>query len=148
MNLRFAKLAALTCLAAGLAFPQAAGRGAARPQALGALRQQVLKNLDLTDAQKAQVKTIMQQAKSAAQPLQTQVQAIRQAFQAAIKGDASQISNLSVRAGQIDGQLMAIRGQAQAGIYSLLTPEQKAKLERMEQRLRQMQKRRNAAAGN
>ena len=150
MNHRFLKLAALSCLTAGLACPQAARPGAAalRPQALGALRPQVLRNLNLTDAQKAQVKTIMQQTKAAAQPLQTQLQATRQAFQAAVRGDASQISNIAAKAGQMQGQLMAIRGQAQAQIYSLLTPEQKTRLDRMEQRLRRQMQQRRPAAGN
>ncbi len=163
MNPRFAKITALGCLAAGLAFAQAArpGRAAARPvraalrqAAAGAIRQRMLQNLNLTADQKAQAKSIMQQARTQAQPMRTQLQDTRKTLATAVKSDPGQITNLSAKAGQIQGQLLAIREQATAQIYALLTPDQKTRFDQMEQRLRQrIEKRRStgqpaAAPGN
>ncbi len=145
MSYRFTKLALLGCLAAATVFAQAARPGAApgRPLAQGALRQRILRNLDLTAGQKAQAKTILQQAKTAAAPVRTQLQQTRKALETAIKTDPNQIASLSAQAGQSQGQLLAIRGQAMAQIYALLTPDQKTKLDQVEQRRRQrMQQRR------
>lgn len=136
MNHRFTKFAGLGCLAAGVVFAQAGGGGGAagRPLAPGGLQQRVLRNLDLNAGQKAQAKTIMQQANAAARPVRTQLQDARKALEAAVRNDPNQIQSLAAQAGQIQGQLLAIREQAMAQIYALLTPDQKTKLDQMEQR--------------
>jgi protein CpxP len=146
MNYRVSKMAALGCLAAGMAFAQAAGPGQARrnPLGSGAIRQRLLNNLDLTADQKAQVKNITQQARTQAQPDQRQLQQTRKALEAAVKSNSAQIPSLSATAGQLQGRLLAVREQAMAQVYALLTPDQKTKLDRMEQRLRQRTGRRGS----
>jgi len=153
MTHRFTKLAAFGCLAAGVAFAQTVGASGAarRPAAQGALRQRIMKNLDLSTGQKAQAKTIFEQAKAAAVPVRTQLQEARQALQAAVKANSNQIPALSAKTGEIQGQLLTIRNQAIAQIYALLTPDQKTKLDQIQEKLqRRLQQRRPAgqAAGN
>jgi len=139
MTHRFTKLAAFGCLAAGVAFAQTVGASGAarRPAAQGALRQRIMKNLDLSTGQKAQAKTIFEQAKAAAQPFRAQLQEARQALQAAVKADSGQIPTLSARAGEIQGQILTIRNQAMAQIYGLLSADQKTKLDQMQEKLQQ-----------
>ena len=104
-------LALVAALAAGAVLAQTAQRGPARGRpGLGAnLRQRVIKILNLTDAQKAQAKTIFQAARTANAPIRTQLQGIRQQMATAIKSTngAAQIQTLAGQAGVLQGQLMA-----------------------------------------
>ena len=131
----------VAALAAGAVLAQTAQRGPARGRpGLGAnLRQRVIKNLNLTDAQKAQAKTIFQQAKQTAAPFQAKLKQDRQDMVAAVKSnDASKIQGLSSDAGTLQGQLMAIRVTAMAQFYAILTPEQQTKLDQMQGKIEQL----------
>jgi Spy/CpxP family protein refolding chaperone len=122
-----------------MAFAQAGRPGAAalRAQAQAAPWQRMLGNLDLTAEQKAQIKTIMQRARTAVEPLQTQLQQTRMSLQTAVRTDPGQITYLAGNAGQLQGQIMGIRQLAMSHVYALLTLDQQTKLDKMEQRLRQ-----------
>jgi Spy/CpxP family protein refolding chaperone len=85
--------------------------------------------LNLTDAQKAQMKSIFHEARQQAAPFRDQLRQTRKSLRAAIKADnTDQIRQLSVTEGTELGQLMAIRASARANMYKMLTPEQQKKL--------------------
>ena len=85
--------------------------------------------LNLTDAQKTQMKSIFQAARQSAAPVRQQLQQTRQSLQAAVKaGDSNQIQQLSATEGTEMGQLTAIRASARAQMFKMLTPEQQQKL--------------------
>ena len=93
-----------------------------------------MSELNLTDAQKTQAKSIFQDARQSAQPVRQQLMQTRQALRAAVKSnDATQIQQLSATEGNEMGQLASIRSSAFAKFYQELTPDQKAKLESMQQ---------------
>jgi Spy/CpxP family protein refolding chaperone len=114
---------------------------------LGAnLRQRLIRNLDLSDAQKAQAKTIFQQANQESAPLRAQLKDNRQEMAAAVKNNSTiQIQQLATAAGALQGQAMAIRSSAMAKFYAILTPDQKTKLDQMQGKLQQLFQRRRAA---
>jgi len=92
----------------------------------------------LTDAQKAQAKTVFQEARQSAQPIRQQLMETRKSLRAAIQsGDTNQIQQLSATEGSQMGQLMAIRSTAFSKVYQTLTPEQKQKLTELQQERRQ-----------
>ncbi len=98
----------------------------------------VAKALNLTDAQKSQIKSIRQQARSNAQPIATQLRQNRQALNAAIKSnDTAQIQALSKTQGDLAGQIATIRSQARAQIYAGLTDDQRRMLDDRQARIRQ-----------
>jgi periplasmic protein CpxP/Spy len=90
--------------------------------------------LGLTDAQKAQVKSIFDDARQSGQPVRDQLKQTRQSLRTAVQANnTAQIQQLStVEGGQI-GQLAAIRGAAMAKVYQILTPDQQQKLVALEQ---------------
>lgn len=125
MKHTIARFSAVAALAAGMAFAQT-------PAA------------QLTPAQKEQARTIRHQARQNAEPLEKQLKANREALAAAVKAnDVAQIQSLSAQCGQLQGQLLGIRSEARAKVYATLTPEQKAKADRVRQRL----EKRRAARG-
>ena len=93
-----------------------------------------MSELNMTDAQRVQAKTIFQGARQSAQPVRQQLMETRKSLRAAIKADdTAQIQQLSKVEGSEIGQLMAIRGTAFAKVYQTLTPDQKQKAEALEQ---------------
>ena len=99
--------------------------------------QRLAQALNLSDAQKEQAKTIFQQAKQNAQPLAQQLKQNREALAAAVKAnDAAQIHSLAAQQGNLRGQMVAIRSEAMAKVYSTLTPDQKVKADQMRQQMK------------
>jgi Spy/CpxP family protein refolding chaperone len=85
--------------------------------------------LNLTDAQKSQMKSIFDEARQSSQPVRQQLKQTRESLQAAIKaGNSEQIQQLSATQGTEMGQLTAIRSSAHAKMFQILTPEQQQKL--------------------
>ena len=88
-----------------------------------------LSSLNLTPAQRAQEKSIFQEARQSAQPLRQQLRETRQSLRAAVQANnTAQIQQLAQTEGSEQGQLMAIRSTAMAKVYQTLTPEQQQKL--------------------
>ncbi len=102
----------------------------------------------LTDSQKAQAKTIFQQARQTAQPVRQELMQNRKSLQAAVQsGNTDQIQKLSAAEGSEVGQLMAIHSSAFSKVYQTLSPEQKQKLTELQQARREAWKsRRHEAA--
>ena len=151
------KFATIATLAAGMALAQTpaapvqANPGKARAAMKQAVRKRMMKALNLTDSQKQQAKTIRQQAKQNAEPLRAQLKQNRAALAAAVKAnDVAQIHSLSIQRGNLEGQMLGIRSEAQAKFYAGLTPEQKAKADQMraEFKTRMQQRMEKRKAGN
>jgi Spy/CpxP family protein refolding chaperone len=146
MTGKIAKIAAVAALAAGIVFAQApAARGRLAQRALartgGAMQMRVLGALNLSDAQKAAIQTINQQARQSAQLLQPQFKVNRQAMADAVKlNDTAKITQIATALGVLQGQLIAIQSGARAKVYAILTPEQKTKLEQIQKRLQNARK--------
>jgi len=129
------KFAAWTAVAAlGAAGLFAAETTQARPWRGHGRFGHFMSELNLTDAQKAQTKSIFQAAHQSAQPVRQQLMQTRQSLRAAIKADdTAQIQQLSATEGSEMGQLAAIRSSAFAKMYQTLTPDQKQKLDTLAQ---------------
>lgn len=94
--------------------------------------------LDLTDAQKTTAKALFADAKSQAEPIVTQLKAGHTAMAEAVKANKSdvEISDIAARQGVLVGQLAAIHAKAMAKFYAQLTPDQKAKADRLHDQFR------------
>ena len=131
-------LAATTALAAGMVFAQAPAATPAHPLAprAAAMRQRVIQALNLSDAQKLQAKAIFQQTRQQTQSVRDQLKQNREAMSAAVKAnDTAKIQQLSQAQGPLLAQMVAARAQARAQLYNLLTPEQRAKADRIAARM-------------
>jgi Spy/CpxP family protein refolding chaperone len=148
MKRQFLTLIASGALAAGMALAQAPATPA--PGAPAGTTQHAHRNfrqqrrarfeqqLNLTDAQKAQAKTIFGQARETSKPVREQLKANRQALRAAVKADnRSEIEKLSTARGSLMGKMMAIHSEASAKFYQMLTPEQRAKAEQLHAQFRE-----------
>jgi len=92
--------------------------------------QHFMSNLNLSDTQKTQVKSIFQDARQSAMPIRQQLRQTRKSLRAAIQAnDTAQIQQLTATEGSEFGQLAGIRSSAMAKVYQNLTPDQKSKLE-------------------
>jgi Spy/CpxP family protein refolding chaperone len=91
--------------------------------------------LGLTDAQKAQAKTIFDNAKTAAEPIRSQMQQARTTLNAAIKA-GQPVDAAAAAVGNLFGQLAAIQAKAQEQFRAILTPDQLAKLDQFRARVR------------
>lgn len=90
--------------------------------------------LNLTPAQQAQQRSIFQTARQSAQPVRQQLKQTRQAFRAAVQANnTAQIQQLAQTEGSEVGQLAAIRGNAMAKAYQILTPGQQQQLAKLRQ---------------
>ncbi len=103
------------------------------PQTMIQMRVGFLANaLTLTDDQKAKATTILTDAFSASQSIRASERTNRQAISDAVKqNNTATIDQLSVTAGTLAGQLIAIDSKANAAIYAMLTPDQQAKFDTM-----------------
>ena len=98
----------------------------------------VSKQLNLSDAQKAQAKAIFGESRMAAKPIREQLQANRLALRAAVKADkTSDIHVLSMARGNLQGKLTAIRTEAAARFYNILSPQQRIKADQLHTQFRQ-----------
>lgn len=142
MKRRSTMIAAIGALAAGTIFAQAAATPPAAGQAPGVralVRKRLMKNLDLTDAQKQQAKAIFQNAKQAAQPLAQQLKQDREALTAAVQaGDSAKIQQLSQQVGSLQGQVLAIRSTAMSKFWATPTPDQQTKAQQFREKAKQV----------
>lgn len=92
----------------------------------------LLRFLDLTDAQKAQIKAIQDAEDAKAEPFHQQLGAAHRALEeATAKGqfNESQIRTIAASQAQAMTELTVLRTRKDAAIYQVLTPEQRAKLD-------------------
>ena len=101
--------------------------------------------LDLTDAQKAQVKDIMSKERPTLRPLFQQLAQSRmqlQQYQASGNFDETQVRALAAQQAQLMTELTVQRSRIQSEMMKILTPEQKTKLADLQnQRMQRFQQR-------
>ncbi len=91
----------------------------------------VLRNLDLTDQQRTEIRKIMETERSVMQPVHEQMRANREALQAATKDgqfNEAEITKLAEKQGELMAQMIVSRERVQSQIWQMLTPEQRDKL--------------------
>ncbi len=90
--------------------------------------------LSLTDAQKQQATTIFHEADQDSAPLRDSLKQQHQALDDAVKSNVtdSQIDQLATTLGSLMGQLTAVRTKAFAKFYSILTADQRRKLDQLQ----------------
>jgi periplasmic protein CpxP/Spy len=101
----------------------------------GAARE--LRGLDLSDAQKAQVKQIMAAERPTLKPLVQQEMQSRQQMTALVRGgsfEEAKAQPIAAQEAQVHSQIAVERAKIEAQIYQLLTPQQKSKLAEREAR--------------
>lgn len=90
----------------------------------------LLRGLDLTDAQKDQVKSLMQSHAEERKALGDRARAAHQALQAAITADSldeALIRQRSADVAAVDADMAVAEARTHAEVWQILTPEQKAK---------------------
>lgn len=151
MRYSFTKYAAALTFAAGIIFAQTPpsepqpGAGNTQEWRPGSSMRRhfdldrVAQALNLTDAQKKQAQTIFQQARLSAQPFRQELKQNREKLSAAAKmnNNETEIQKLATEQGRIMGKLIAIRTEARAKFYRMLTPEQRVKDDQFHEQLRQ-----------
>jgi protein CpxP len=111
-----------------------AGRGTRGEQAA----MMMLRRLDLTDQQQAQVKQILEDNKGAVEPIREQLKANHEKL-ADMKGtfDEAQVSQIAKSQGDLTAQLIVVRQKVRSQIFAILTDEQKAKADQLRQTMKQ-----------
>lgn len=99
----------------------------------GHLREFMAEYLDLTDAQKTQAAGIFDAARAAAEPLVEQLKAGHESMRDAIKSGKSdsELQRIADQQGILMGQLAGGHAKAMAKFYAILTPQQKAKADKL-----------------
>jgi Spy/CpxP family protein refolding chaperone len=123
-------VAAIALLSAQTAAPRmGAGRRAmAQTRQRGAARQKLLAGyLGLTDAQQAQMKSIRDNSRLAAQPIRQQLRQNRADMRAAVQA-GKPVDQIAAAQGALMGKLIAIRANTREQMRAVLTPAQVQKL--------------------
>lgn len=95
--------------------------------------------LDLTDAQKAQMKQIRESQRESLQPLKQELRAKRQEIRTATASgtfDEALVRQKLAEIAPIEAKLMAEQFRAHQQMLSVLTPEQRTKLEQMREQFK------------
>jgi protein CpxP len=100
----------------------------------GAMIQKIIKKLDLTDAQKTRIKEIVEGFKTQNATLIEELKTAREQMRDARKsGDKARVEQLKAANQQKMEQMKAAREQMKEQILAVLTPEQRAQLEKMKE---------------
>lgn len=139
--------AILMALAAGLAttaFAQHRGMGFGRNN--GWMLKHMAKQLNLTEAQKTQIKGIMADEKSKVMPMMQQLRQNEQAENANVNGtfNENQARTFANKQAQLMTDLIVEKERMRSQVYAVLTPEQRQKaLQLMQERQQHRQERMN-----
>ncbi len=133
MKQRLMVLAVMSCaiLLAGQAFAQGPGRGMGPGGGFGAPGM-MLGNLDLTDAQKEQVKTLTTAFRTAVEPFRTQLRDLSQEMRTATANGAfneAQVRTIAENQAKVNVEITVASEKLRSEIYAILTPEQRAKVD-------------------
>ena len=107
------------------------------PPMAGRFLQRMTDVLDLTDAQQAQVKQMWQAELPAIQPLIQQLADQHKQMVAATGGgkfNEAQVRPIANQQAQVIAQLIVEKQKLQSQVYGILTPDQQAKMARLQQR--------------
>ena len=91
------------------------------------------KQLNLTDAQQTQMKTIMENAHTSMKPLMQQSHQIDQQLRQFVMGayDDGQVQKLATQKAQIEAQITVAQTKVHNQLFQLLTPDQQAKAKQL-----------------
>jgi Spy/CpxP family protein refolding chaperone len=91
------------------------------------------KQLNLTDAQQTQMKTIMENAHTSMKPLMQQSHQIDQQLRQFVMGsyDDGQVQKLATQKAQIEAQLTVAQTKVHNQLFQMLTPDQQSKAKQM-----------------
>jgi periplasmic protein CpxP/Spy len=129
--------------------PFAEGRGGPGGP-MGALGPMIAAHLNLTDAQKDQVKGIMDSHRDESRALGDRAMKARQALQAAVMADAVDEGLIRTRAAElatIESDLAVARARIHAEIFRILTPDQQAQAREAVSQMQQHQSQRGGRRG-
>ena len=93
-----------------------------------------LRALDLTEAQREQVRQLTEQYREQTKPLMDRVQTAQQARRQALEAipfNEQQIRSAAQALAEAEVELAVQRGRFQSDVYAVLTPEQQARLQKM-----------------
>ncbi|MDX2152939.1 MAG: Spy/CpxP family protein refolding chaperone [Bryobacteraceae bacterium] len=94
--------------------------------------------LDLTPVQKEQMEKIMQASRGEAKPFVEQLRKGHDEMSAAVKAGKpdAELQRIAEAQGAIVGKLIAVHAQGMSQAYALLTPDQKAKADKLHDQLK------------
>ena len=107
----------------------------------------IFSQLDLTDAQKEQIKAIHEKNRESLRPLMEQIRAKRQEIRQASEGGTVNEALVSQKLSEIaplEAKMMAERARIHQETLSVLTPEQRTKLEQMREQFKSRRSERGA----
>jgi protein CpxP len=137
----FMVTAVVLALAAGLsaAVTAVVAQSQGKQDHQGRMLQRMTEQLNLTEAQQAQIKTILQTQKSKIQPLRQQLRQNRLAQTSAVTGtfDEAQVRSFAAKQAQIMTDLTVEKERTKSQIYSVLTPDQRQKAQALMQQHQQ-----------
>jgi len=156
MKRNLMKYATIAAMTAGMALAQQAPSNSPAPAAKAPMnrpfaraRQHWMQALNLSDSQKAQAKAIFQETRQKAEPIRAEMRQNREALSAAVKADnKADIQKLAKIHGELMGRMTGLRAEARAKFYTLLTPEQRATVQKLHAEFRhRMDQRREQRRG-
>ena len=121
--------------------------GKHRGQSGAMLQGRFMRSLELTDAQKAQMKQIRQSNRESLKPLREQLRAIRQEVRQSTQSgtfDEAFVTRKLTEAASLQAKLMGAQFNAHQETLSALTPEQKTRLDEMRAQFKAKQEERKA----
>lgn len=104
----------------------------------GDMLEHMARELNLTDAQKQQVKAIMDAAESSTEGTRTKLDDIGEQLEAATANgqfDETQVRNFANQRAQLEADMMVEHLRAKSKVFSILTAEQRTKAEEMHKRM-------------
>lgn len=104
----------------------------------GEMLEHMARELGLTDAQKQQVKAIMEGVESSTEGTREKLEDIHKQVEAATANgqfDEATIRNLANQQAQLESDMMVEHLRAMSKMYAVLTPEQRVKAEEMHKRM-------------
>lgn len=138
--LRIAAVALATVVTTGIVWAQGHGGFGHR----GHMAEFVASQLDLTDAQKVLAKQIFDEARQANEPYVAQGKQIAEQAHAAVKAGKSEaeLQQIANSGSTVAAQIMGTHLKAMSKFYANLTPEQKAKADKLHNSMKSMFERR------
>jgi periplasmic protein CpxP/Spy len=126
------------------------GRGRGGPGGPGGILGPAFERLDLTDAQKARVKEILDSHQTDLRALGTRSMTAHQALDAATASDSFDEATVRTRAAElaaIDADMAVMRARVYTEVYQILTPDQQKQLKQLRAEMQQRMQDRGAHRG-
>ena len=126
----------------GFQGPEGHRRGPGGP-GHGDMLEHISRELNLTDAQKEQVKSIMASAEASAQGIHAKLEDVHKQIEAATANgqfDETQVRTLANQQAQLEAEMMVEHLRAKSKVFAILTAEQRTKAEEMHKRMGPMRR--------